>query len=89
MNNNLFTGSAGAPARNFFKLVHVEKECGRGRPRSQWLAFSFSLDCIEKQRIGCPRLTAVLRAKAEENDAAFAHADFDQRGFAFDAIAAE
>ena len=48
-----------------------------------------SADRIEEQRISRQRLAAVLRAKAEENDAAFADAYFDQRRFAFDAIAAQ
>ena len=32
MNHNLFTGSAGALAHNFFKLMHVEKEWRAGAP---------------------------------------------------------
>jgi hypothetical protein len=34
-------------------------------------------------------LAAVLGAEAEENNAAFAHCDFDERGLAFDAFTTE
>src|SRR5436190_3721400 len=53
----------------------------RSRPRSRRLA-----DRIEEQRIGCQRLTTILRAKAEEDDAALAHGGFDERSFAFNPI---
>src|SRR5438552_18593049 len=46
-------------------------------------------DRVEKQWIGRQGLAPVLRAKTEEDDATFAHRDFDQCSFAFDAIAAE
>src|SRR6266700_1407269 len=48
-----------------------------------------SSNCVEEERISRQRLAAILRAKAEENDAAFAQTHFDQGGFAFDAIAAK
>ena len=46
-------------------------------------------DRVEEQGISGQRLAAILRTKAEENYAAFAHRDLDQRSFSFDAIGAE
>ena len=63
-------------------------------PRSLWTRTSLlpvlaRTDRIEEQWISGQRLPAILRAKAEEDDAALAVDNFDQRGFALDAIAAE
>ena len=77
------------PPRLFFSRVVVRHANAGGTPALPVNAYSFSGDCIEEQRIGCQRLPTILWPKAEEDDAAFAHADFDQRGFAFDAISAE
>ncbi len=67
---------------DFFAL---RAHCGRGRP----LPASALRDRVKEQRIRCQRLTTVLRAKTEEDDAAFAQFYFDQRRLTFDAIAAE
>src|SRR6267143_928082 len=48
----------------------------------------FGADGIEEERVSGQRLAAVLWAKAEENNAAFAQRDFNQRGFSFDEIPA-
>lgn len=53
-----------------------------------WL-ISVARDRIEEERIGSQRLATILRAKSEENDAALAQSHFDQRRFAFDAIASQ
>jgi hypothetical protein len=44
---------------------------------------------VEKQRISSQRLAAILGPKSEKDDAAPAHAYFDQRGFAFESITAQ
>jgi len=44
---------------------------------------------VEKQRIGCQRLAAILRAKTEKDDLSFAQSDFDQCRFSLDTISAE
>ena len=67
-------------------IVRASRSVRTSRPRSLHL---LERDRVEEQRIGRQRLAAVLWSKAEENDAAFADANFNQRGFAFDPIAAE
>ena len=44
---------------------------------------------IEEQRISRQRLATILGPKAEKDDAALAHAYFDQRSFAFDPLSAQ
>ena len=44
---------------------------------------------VEEQRISRERLATILGPKSKKDYAAFADAHFDQRGFAFDALAAE
>src|ERR1700682_2755714 len=50
---------------------------------------SFRRNRVEEERIRRQRLATILRPKAEENNTAFAHGDFDECGFAFDPIAAQ
>src|SRR5713226_1806836 len=67
-------------------VVRATRSMRTGTSALPALALSYR---IKEQRIGRQRLAAILRAKAKENDAAFAHSDFDQGGFAFDTIASE
>jgi hypothetical protein len=46
-------------------------------------------DGVEKERVGRQRLPAILRAKAEKVDAAFAQCNLHESGFALDSLAAE
>src|ERR1044071_7728152 len=46
-------------------------------------------DRIKEERISSHRLATILRPKTEENYAAFAQAELDQRRLAFDEISAE
>lgn len=47
-----------------------------GKTRSQYFT-ALVADRVKKQRIRRERLAAILRAKAEEDDLAFAHFDLD------------
>src|SRR2546421_2832567 len=46
-------------------------------------------DGVEEERVGCERLTAVLRAEAEEVDVSLAECDINERGLAANPLRAE